>query len=282
MRTVRKAVRKAVRKEKVTIVSPFAGRWACIYQYFKSIHNLDISGIDVHIVFYDNSCDADFGMLLQAFLEKNKSKYRSCTYIVDKNNPVASTGEVKDMIIGRIMNTFKKHIGSSDYVLVVEDDTAVPVDALKKLISDMKSLPKAGCVQGVEVGRHNSNYVGVNRISEIYTYPPLPNKPNPELQYLGCITIQSPSFKSTGVEEIGGGGFYCSLFRSVAYRKVNFEEKLTGCTSVDVIVGPKLRRIGYKWYVDWSVHCTHHTVNAKDMRTIPLPVAKIYDTTAAK
>jgi len=277
-----RTVRKAAGKETVTIVSPFAGRWACIYQYFKSIQNLDISGIDVHIVFYDNSCDDDFGMLLQAFLKKNKSKYRSCTYIVDKNNPVASIGEVKDMIIGRIMNTFKKYIGSSGYVFVIEDDTAVPADALKKLLLDIKSLSKAGCVQGVEVGRHRTNYIGVTRIAEVYTYPPAPNKSNPEVQYIGCLTLQSPDMKFTGVDEIGGGGFYCSLFRSDAYKKVNFEEKLVGCSSVDVIVGPKLRRIGYKWYVDWSVHCTHHTVNAKDMRTIPLPVVNLHDTTTAK
>lgn len=262
---------KAVKKETVTIVSPFAGRWACIYQYFKSMQGLDTTGLNVHIVFYDNSCDEDFGMLLQAFLKNNKNKYKSCTYIVDKNNPVASVGEVKDMIIGRIMNTFKKHIKSSEYVFVVEDDTVVPSDALKKLMTDIHMMPKAGCIQGVEVGRHNTSYIGVTRMAEVYTYPPLPNKPNPDTQYMGCLTVQSPEFKAAGVEEIGGGGFYCSLFKSAAYKKVDFEERLKECSSVDVVVGPKLRRIGYKWYVDWSVRCTHHTVNAKDMRTIPLP-----------
>ncbi|MCX6113151.1 MAG: hypothetical protein NTY22_07740, partial [Proteobacteria bacterium] len=231
-------------KKTVTIMTPFSGRWACIYQYFKSIQNLNISGLDVRIVFYDNSCDEDFGKLLQAFLKTNKKKYKSFSYIVDQNNPLAGVGEMKDMAIGRIMNTFKKYIGKSKYSIVIEDDTAVPENTLQKLIFDIETMPKAGIVQGIEVGRHNSNFIGVTRIDEIYHYPPIDGKPNPELIFNGCMTLQTYGNKTSGVEEIGGGGFYCSLFKSDVYKKIDFEGKVIGSTSVDVIVGPKVRRLG--------------------------------------
>lgn len=277
MKKKKVAKKRVAKKKSVTILTPFAGRWACIYQYFKSLQGLDISGLEVRVVFYDNSCDTDFGMLLQAFLKNNRRRYSSFSYIVDQNTPIAGVGEMKDMAIGRIMNSFKDYIGKSTYSIVIEDDTVVPANALQKLIFDMETMPKAGITQGIEVGRHNSNFIGVTRIDEIFHYPPIEGKPNPELIFNGCMNLQNYGNKNSGVEEIGGGGFYCSLFRSDVYRKIDFESKVIGSTSVDVIVGPKVRRLGYKWYADWSVNCTHHTVDVLDMRTVPLALGKTND-----
>ena len=249
----------------VTIVTLFSGRWACIYQYFKGLGELDFDKDKTNILFYDNSCDKDFGTILQTYLAKNGKRFRGCRYVVDESFPWAGHGDVKELAVARILENVKKYV-DTEYLFTLEDDTTCPDNTLRKLFPIFDNEKKVGAAQGVEVGRWDEFTIGASGIDEVYHYPP--KEKQPEIVFKGYLPLPD---QSSGVEEIGGGGFYSTLFLTKVFKKIDFDERfLPMITGTDVACGPKMRRLGYRWLIDWSIRCTHFTVSPEDLRTIPI------------
>src|SRR5215218_5460353 len=58
--------------------------------------------------------------------------------------------------IALIHNEIHKLIKPCEYVFLIEDDGALPPDALSRLLADYKAHPYAGFIEGVELGRWGS------------------------------------------------------------------------------------------------------------------------------
>ena len=59
--------------------------------------------------------------------------------------------------IAAIHNEIHKLIKPCVYVFLIEDDGALPPDALSRLLADYKAHPYAGFIEGVELGRWGSS-----------------------------------------------------------------------------------------------------------------------------
>ena len=59
--------------------------------------------------------------------------------------------------IAAIHNEIHKLIKPCEYVFLIEDDGALPPDALSRLLADYKADPYGGFIEGVELGRWGSS-----------------------------------------------------------------------------------------------------------------------------
>jgi hypothetical protein len=142
--------------------------------------------------------------------------------------------------ISEIHNKAKHYVSDDcEYVFLYEDDTVIPKGTLTQLFKSFKSVDNCGFMQGVQVGRHNTPYIG----AWLYT-------PDEFISLLPNI----------GVEEITAGGFYCALVDADLYKNHHFEpfdkEGLNGL-SCDVNFGMYVRQQGYGCWIDWDVQTDH-------------------------
>lgn len=148
------------------------------------------------------------------------------------------------------IHEFAKHqIGVSDFVFLTEDDTVVPKNALTRLNDSMRHRGVA-LVEGVEVGRWGTPYIGAWRFDDIY---------EPTI-------VTSLAYQDSGVEQIDASGFYCSLVRADLYKLHDF--KLFESLGPDVSMGLELRRQGFLLMVDWGVPCKHLNMKGKEKQII--------------
>lgn len=131
----------------------------------------------------------------------------------------------------------------TDYVMLLEDDTTYPPNTLTKFIKTLDNVDSAVFVEGVELGRHNSPYVGGWKADSVY-------KPN---EFLSVMP-------NHGIQNIDAGGLYCCLVEAELYRMHQFEpwdkEGKNGL-SCDVNFGLYLRQMGYDCFIDWSIQLDH-------------------------
>lgn len=158
--------------------------------------------------------------------------------------------------IADIHNFARKQVGIAEYVLLVEDDTIVPPDALRKLYKAISIDPAIVYAEGVEVGRWGTPYIGAWNFDDVYE----PKR------------VSSLKYESEGIEYIDAGGFYCSLIKADVYRNHVFEtyESL----GPDISMGLILRQKGYQCVIDWSVPCKHMNIDGSQQRQVLVPSAE--------
>lgn len=168
--------------------------------------------------------------------------------------------------ISELHNIAKHYIPANcKYVYVHEDDTVAPPDTLAKMLDIYETYEDCGFVEGVELGRHKTKYVGA-WIADDYR---LPSK----------ITSVMPS---EGLQEIDAGGLYCALIKADLYKRHNFQPYDTegkNGLSCDVNLGLWIRRQGYKCLLDWSISCDHigdkGSVNLGNTKPVQVEFAKL-------
>jgi len=250
-------VDKFCKKPEVTLFSPFSGRWSCIYHYFKSLSHLDKQNADVQLLFYDNSCDTDFGNLLKTYMQKHKNEFSHMNYIKDETPPMA--GKIlKEEAVARIMNEALKFI-STEFMFELEDDVVAPSNAFKKLLEHLSSRPQTAFVQGVTLSRWDKLTPNAGVIREVVTHPK-------NLELSKAYNVSSLPMKLTGLEPIGTVGFTCYAARTSRLREVGFRTDSNG-NGPDVLLGMDLNKKNWDVLIDWSVRCGHCVVSSEDMRT---------------
>lgn len=200
--------------------------------------------------------------------------------------------------ITAIKNESKRFIGECDYVFGIEDDTIVPTHALTKLLSDYGAYPYAGFIEGVELGRWGVPYVGAWQADDVYeptkiesAMPPGWFKPYDGKVYEGKRTDEvlsetTAAFtagveqgrRSSNVQEIDAGGFYCYLTKRELYMAHEYAPFGHNDLGPDVNYGLYLRQNGYKNYIDWSIKCEHRMRNGSSVSlssTTPGQVAMV-------
>lgn len=147
--------------------------------------------------------------------------------------------------IAEIHNFAKQHIPEgTDRVFLIEDDTVFSQEALGQL-TEVMNKTGAAFVQGVEVGRWKTPYIG-GWIADDLTDPKR-------------IVSVKPG---EGVQDIDAGGLYCALVDANEYLdhqfkpyEVDQEMKGLGC---DVNFGISLKRQGKAVLMNWDVQCGHY------------------------
>ncbi len=137
----------------------------------------------------------------------------------------------------------KGFIGSSDLVFCFEDDTVLPEHVVSKLVKTwewekLSSSHKVGYLEGVQVGRWGTRYIGAwDQLED------------------GVIVSKLPT--GDPVDLITGGGFYCFITPTELYKSAPFtwEEPM----GPDFHYGVWLKAQGYSSFIDWGVQCGHVT-----------------------
>jgi hypothetical protein len=148
--------------------------------------------------------------------------------------------------ISEIHNLAKNLIDDRcDWVFLTEDDTTYPGDTLNKLHDGVEADPNLAFIQGVEIGRHHTPYIGSWYTDTILNPTTVKSELPPKLNHITSITA---------------GGFYCALTDAQLYRSHHFEPyDKTGKVglSCDFNYGLYLKQKGYNCYSDWTIQCDH-------------------------
>ena len=223
----------------VTIVIPVS-RPDFLKRVFTQLELLDCNREDTNILCY---IDGDMRLFEVArnLTEKSKFAKRLAVY---RNRGVANVSSFKRrrIRIAEIHNELKKYIYSAKYLFLIEDDTIVRTDALKKMLDLYSVYPHAGFISGVQLGRWGFTTAGIWKV-----------KNNPyDIQSIESV------MPGQGVEEIDAAGLYCCLTKFDVYKKFDFKP-YDDILGPDVAYGIWLRQQGYKNYVDWSITTRHLT-----------------------
>jgi len=227
----------------ITLIGVFMGRKFCIYQWFQALNKLDFDKKKLSLMFIDNSCDYYFGTKLIDYMREHEHEFASVKYIKNINIPNTKDLTVKYRNVGENMRLMTKETNTK-YMFIVEDDTLIPSDALKKLYNIISSDYTIGAVEGVEMARGNiRNVCGaaiVRRDRDIER----------GVNFLG--------YKSKGIEDIDTGGFFCLLTRKKIAEQMMFNAVEDHVRGPDIVFGYRLtKKMGYKFKIDWSVKCQH-------------------------
>lgn len=168
----------------------------------------------------------------------------SRTQVITFGNKPAEDINSRRFRISEIHNKASRHISpETDQVMLIEDDTTYPPDALTRLRVTMNMEDNCAFVTGVQLGRRNTPYLGAWKADKV----------DDPVQ----ITSVMPSH---GIQSIDAGGFYCALTDAMLYRMHCFEpyDQIGKVgLSCDVNYCFFLRRSGWDCYVDHAIQCDH-------------------------
>lgn len=194
--------------------------------------------------------DTELLIITDGELELSRAIDRRLDQISYRRIRVISFGDapaesIKDrrLRISAIHNKARYHIPEDcEYVLSIEDDTVYPPKTLSELLLTMTTQPTAAFVQGVELGRHNTPYVGGWLADDCY---------NPS-SIESVMPVQE-------IQEIQAGGLYCALIDADLYKQHYFEPfaDFPKGLSCDLNFGLYLVQQGYTCWMDWSIQCDH-------------------------
>lgn len=166
----------------------------------------------------------------------------------EPNKAYSRSFEERGMRIAGFIKLFVKQcqesLSPTPFLFMVEDDTLAPDGAFEKLWPIINADPKMAYVSGIECGRGGTRHTGVCTLVE---------DDNGEI-----IGRKIPSTKHHGVDDIGGGGWYCWIGRIQALKDIEyrcFDGKMLG---PDVMMVHDLRQEGWHCKVNWDVPCGHY------------------------
>lgn len=159
--------------------------------------------------------------------------------------------------ISDIHNKARNYISEAcDYVFSIEDDTTYPAHTLTQMLGFFEYSEDCAFVEGVELGRHKSKYVGAWKVDDLNDplriHSIMPNFNADELELL--------VMKRPVMQRIDAGGLYCALTKAYLYKTHTFEpydKSGENGLSCDLNFGLALRRAGFTCFIDWSIRCDH-------------------------
>lgn len=208
--------------------------------------------------------DANLHVKVRNLIQKTKFNERLTVQYPDRKAIKRFDTDFRRKRIAAIHKYAQQFVGISEYVFLTEDDTIIPRDALKKLQRHIRDTPGCVMAEGVEVGRWGILHVGVWKFDDVYE----------------PTSVSSLPYKTSGVEQIDAGGFYCTLMKAENYKEQEF--KLFESLGPDISMGLFLRRDGYVNLVDWSVPCRHLNIDRKGNRETLVPNENVEVTTVKR
>ena len=217
---------------------------------FESLDKLERPSDTELLIITDG--DRELGRAVEKRIENlNYTRIR----VINFGDAPAEKIENRRYRIAGIHNKLRHYIPNNcEYVMAWEDDTIIQPNSLIKLLDVFNMYEDCAFVEGVELGRHSTAYLGGWIADDIK---------NPQV-----ITSVEPPYVGNPLKReynevvlpIDAGGLYCALIKADLYKQHNFKPYDTqgknglGC---DVNLGLWLRNKGYTCFIDWHVRCDH-------------------------
>lgn len=224
----------------LTIILPIS-RPDYLPRIFAQLELLDCDRAQTNLFTYVDGGQALFEKARNLTVQ-SKFAQRLC-WFRSKGQPSDSSVRRRRERIADIHNEIQEKIGEASYVLLIEDDTLIPLNTIQKLTASYGLYPHAGFVSGVQVGRWGFQMLGGWRTNDPYE---------------PTIITSIPPIEKPELIEVDAAGLYCCMMRKSIYLRHEFApfETILG---PDVNLGLFLRREGFKNYMDTSIQCAHLT-----------------------
>lgn len=236
----------------ITLFCPFSRHWA-MERWLDNLHKQNYPARLINLCFIVDIDDARIMSDLQKFVElaeKSERPYRSFHV---KNNcdwhPDEVHLSIRRMRIADIHNQSKALIGATDGEVVIglEDDTVFDdPETINKLLAPLEG--NVAFVQGVQIGRHGTCYVGAWRCDD-------------PMQVNHIKTALPPEGGFEGLEDIDAGGMFGYATPRELYMLHDYHTSSGAPYAVDVNYGIWLRQRGYRCLIDWGLLFAHNAYN---------------------
>lgn len=140
--------------------------------------------------------------------------------------------------IANNLNTARTMLSSSEYTLLIEDDTDVEPHFLSEVFSH--SSDETGIVSAVQAGRHGLYHIGAWVVDDL-------KEPN---------LFESVPYRESGVRKVDATGFYFALMKSNLFKEIEVPCEVSP-VGPDVQFGLELRNRGYSNYIVDDLKCGH-------------------------
>lgn len=232
----------------ITIFTPFAGRTSTFERYVQGLKDLDFDHSLIHLHWFDTSGKPEFGHMLKnalAAMDVGRATYTKAplpelwghtpqTLIEGRVRNINNAQYYYEMAVIYAYNTLLTCC-PTEFVLVIEDDIVPEPAALKKMLKTVDAHTAA------VVAHYECHILGHSLVW--YTTKK------------GDVHFPK---RRKGIEEVGGSGFGCSLFRVSDLRKNPFYTRVhhTPPEWYDHITYKALRKYG-KVLCNWDVAVEH-------------------------
>ena len=258
-------MKKSDKKKGITLVVCFS-RTPFVPIFFKSLDQMKLPRLNIHLLVYDNTNDIDLGIKLKAEVEKRLTEYLSVrfykSYIFGRGNIRGSGNEqFKNSKLHNIwlmwlnLYIYKNGMIHTPLFFQLEDDTIAPPDAFKRLFSTLYKKPKAAMVTGISTGRAPVPWIpvglGVHKM---------------KMKGLFCLERHSLNPDTKGIVEVDGCGVYCfaartDFFKSGfdGYDPIKLKVPFFG---LDNIMTWNIKKHGWKLLADFSIWVSHLNISS--------------------
>lgn len=230
---------------RVAITTPFANKQYCFNHYCKAIEETIEANplVDFNFVAWDNSNDKKFGNRINDWVQTLGVPHIFYTDVTE-HHTVDTTSDY-GKVSGRVAEIYSSMFfdlvhDNTDFVFNVEDDVSFPGHTLGRLLTHLQDDQYA-----------SANGPGFNRR--------LGNMPGglPIVFSLDKYGKRTPvKAKRFGVEEIDATWVGCTLFRYPILKQVGWGRD-PNIGGGDIFWGHRLKQLGLKQVVDWSIRCKH-------------------------
>lgn len=192
--------------------------------------------------------DGEKGLYKKTLKLVNASKFKDKQCIKVPDLGVRSSNMAyRRKRIATMHNLAKNYLKPDKYILLLEDDGLFPTNGLAKLLTHYSLNPTAGVIEGLELGRWQSRYIGAWIVDDPY-----------EPSDMHSIEYQPGKFC-----EIDAGGLYFCLTKYENYINHHFQVYEGNNFGPDIDWTLNLRRQGHQNYIDQSIIIEHYTENGK-------------------
>lgn len=226
----------------LTIMVPFTRRWM-LDRFLARLDDLVVPRQSTELVFYLDSADRDFAQALIDWQVERQHQYDGL-YVYRSMRPPT----VEHSVIPRRNRIVQVHTDLQSlvhgrFLMGLEDDTIVPLDAYTKMMDDwLNHTGNPGFIEGAEANRWGLRVLGAWKVDD--TDDP--------------TVVETVPFVDNQLVPIDGGGMFCFLTQADLYRTHDFRWEAE-CLGPDMLFGLDLRRKGYDCLLDTSIICEHIT-----------------------
>jgi len=236
---------------KYSLIIPISRPWA-IQPWFTQLDSVELpKGIEV-VCIVDSNNTTFYNMVKEQLIIRNE-RFETIKIILtgnDKLNCHKNVEQRRERIIEN-WNIFLTEI-TGDIILGFEDDTTPDPDAYTKLLKILKK-ENADFVQGTEVGRWHAKIIPHWKIIE--------NKG--QITEIHSAWYGDRAWYNKNIIDIDGGGWYCFVGKTDAFRRVIFRHSINPPLGPDLCFVWDLKKLGYKCLGVWDIKCWHYSDDSR-------------------
>lgn len=258
-------------KDRITILTLFAGRWHTLEPFIHSLKSLDWPRKNIHLIWYTNASPGFVDVLrMNAQILENDGfsveivhdKTVHAVYRVFHDGDQRSEGHLN--IIAALYNAAWQYVKTSD-VLLIEDDVIAPSHSIRRLIRAMDENKNACLISSCVFDRHRSD-------GSVFTWDIVqaPVHLNGKMS-MGYQLV--PVGQPWGVRKVSATGFACTLIRrsrlpiqlkqKYPFRVFSGIRGMKHISGTDITFCVLAQKYGKEVYADFDVRPLHIDAQAR-------------------